>query len=134
MGAVKGWFNVWLDYIKEAYGALRGGKALDGGAFGGRVSFRRFWTYALVTLVIAIALSVIDAVIFVKILGIGITPFSSLFALATLIPSISAEIRRMHDIGKVGWWILVPFYDIYLWLQKGDEGENAYGKVPTDAA
>ena len=33
---------------------------------------------------------------------------------ALLVPLIAVEIRRSHDIGKSGWWILVPFYSIYL--------------------
>ena len=33
---------------------------------------------------------------------------------ALLVPLIAVEIRRSHDVGKSGWWILVPFYSIYL--------------------
>jgi uncharacterized membrane protein YhaH (DUF805 family) len=135
METAKGWFRVWLDYIVETYGALRGGaEALKGGAFSGRIGIRRFWTYALVTFAISFVLSIIDSAIFIVALGIKVTPLSGIFGLATLIPSISAGIRRMHDIGKVGWWILAPFYNIYLWIQKGGEGENQYGAVPTDVA
>jgi uncharacterized membrane protein YhaH (DUF805 family) len=49
-----------------------------------------------------------------------------------LIPSISLGIRRLHDTGKIGWWILAPLYNLYLLAQKGDASDNAYGAVPTD--
>ncbi|MDR0663986.1 MAG: DUF805 domain-containing protein [Helicobacteraceae bacterium] len=134
MEAVKGWFQVWLSYIKETYGALSNReKALEGGAFAGRIGRRHFWTIALVTIAISIVLSVIDSVIFIVVLGVPVTPLSSLFGLFTLIPLISAEIRRLHDIGQVGWWLLVPLYNLYLWAQKGDEGENKYGAAPSVA-
>ncbi|MDR2639136.1 MAG: DUF805 domain-containing protein [Helicobacteraceae bacterium] len=136
MEPIKGWFQVWLEYIKEVYGALKGGKAAleSGGPFSGRIGIRRFWTFTLVTIVISIVLLAIEGVIFIGVLGIFVTPLSSIFGLATLIPSISAGIRRLHDIGKIGWWLLVPLYNIYLWIQKGDASENQYGPVPTDIA
>jgi uncharacterized membrane protein YhaH (DUF805 family) len=33
---------------------------------------------------------------------------------ALTVPLIAVEIRRSHDVGKSGWWILLPFYSIYL--------------------
>ena len=56
-----------------------------------------------------------------------------IWSLATLIPSISLGCRRLHDIGKSGWWQLIAFTIIgiipLLWwsIVKGTEGENKYG-------
>lgn len=33
----------------------------------------------------------------------------------------------MHDVNKSGWYMLIPFYNLYLFLKKGDEGVNKYG-------
>ena len=50
-----------------------------------------------------------------------------------IIPTISVTIRRLHDIGKSGWWILlcciplVNIYLIYLLAQRGDKMDNHYG-------
>ena len=62
---------------------------------------------------------------------------SILYSLATLLPSLGAVIRRLHDTGKSGWWIfisLIPFiggiWFIVLLATKGDEGENEYGPDP----
>lgn len=68
------------------------------------------------------------------------TALSSVFGLismaynvAILLPSIGLGVRRLHDVGKSGWMLLIsliPFgiiYVIYLLAQKGDEGDNQYG-------
>jgi len=34
----------------------------------------------------------------------------------SLIPMIAVQVRRSHDIGKSGWWILVPLYPLYLFF------------------
>ena len=54
-----------------------------------------------------------------------------------MIPSISVLVRRLHDIGKSGWFywiILIPFVGAILMLvwicKKGTEGENDYGSDP----
>lgn len=39
---------------------------------------------------------------------------SNLFTLATIIPTIAVAVRRMHDVGKSGWFILVPIYNFIL--------------------
>jgi uncharacterized membrane protein YhaH (DUF805 family) len=40
------------------------------------------------------------------------------------------EIRRMHDVGKSGWYSLIPIYNLVLAFTKGDEKENQYGSNP----
>lgn len=46
------------------------------------------------------------------------------------IMQLSIMVRRSHDIGKSGWFILIPFYTIVLYFVKGDVGENEYGADP----
>ena len=36
----------------------------------------------------------------------------------------------MHDVGKSGWFILIPVYSFILTVSKGDEAENEYGQDP----
>jgi uncharacterized membrane protein YhaH (DUF805 family) len=42
------------------------------------------------------------------------TTVNNIISAALFVPMIAAQIRRSHDVGKSGWWILVPFYSIYL--------------------
>ena len=50
--------------------------------------------------------------------------------MAVLIPGIAVAVRRMHDVGKSGWFALIPIYNIILALSEGDQGDNAYGPDP----
>ena len=45
---------------------------------------------------------------------------------------LSVSVRRMHDVGKSGWWVLVPFASFFLLFKKGDEEWNIYGEPPVD--
>ena len=38
--------------------------------------------------------------------------------------------RRMHDIGRPGWWCLVPFYNLYLSTLPSEQGDNSFGPFP----
>ena len=40
----------------------------------------------------------------------------NLVSIITLLPTIAVAIRRMHDVGKSGWFILVPIYNLVLVL------------------
>jgi uncharacterized membrane protein YhaH (DUF805 family) len=52
--------------------------------------------------------------IFTAIFNPNGTTINSFIVAALFVPMIAVEIRRSHDVGKSGWWILVPFYSIYL--------------------
>lgn len=55
---------------------------------------------------------------------------SSLYSLAIFVPSLAVSIRRIHDVNKSGWWILCPFYNLFLLFSKGDTGANQFGENP----
>ena len=73
--------------------------------FRGRATRAEYWWWALGTTVVSILLSIIDGVLF----GFedDIQIFSSLFGLAVLLPGLAVTARRLHDIGRSGWWQLV---------------------------
>lgn len=52
------------------------------------------------------------------------------YVFATLVPSIAVSVRRMHDVGKSGWYALIPYYNFYLSFQEGELGYNQYGENP----
>ena len=63
--------------------------------------------------------------------------FSGIFMLAHFLPGLSAAIRRMHDIGRSGWWILISLIPligtiimIYWLAKRSDVGTNRFGDNP----
>lgn len=69
--------------------------------------------------------------------GFGVlTAIGVLFALILMLifslHGLSVSVRRMHDAGKSGWWVLVPFASFFLLFKKSDEEWNIYGEPPAD--
>jgi uncharacterized membrane protein YhaH (DUF805 family) len=97
--------------------------------FQGRSRRSEYWYFYLLVLIANILGAVIDnATGLADAQGNG--PIGSVISLVHLVPSISAGVRRMHDINKSGWWLLVPFYNIYLLAKNGDVGSNRFGEDP----
>ncbi len=92
--------------------------------FDGRSRRSEFWYFVLVNWIISIALNFVDKSMELPGLVGGI------YSLAVFIPNIAVSIRRMHDIGKSGWFILIPFYNIYLFTIDSEQGTNEYGPNP----
>lgn len=65
-------------------------------------------------------------------LGIFLTPFIfSLYLIFGIIPWLAISVRRMHDVGKSGWWLLVPIANYFLLFKQSDKGVNKYGLPST---
>jgi len=97
--------------------------------FNGRSRRKEYWMFFLFNVIIAFVLGMIEGV-----LGINSNTtqnvFADLYQLAVLVPSIAVGIRRMHDVGKSGWFMLVPIYNLILAVKQGEVGENSYGPDP----
>jgi len=93
--------------------------------FDGRSRRKEFWMFFLIHLVISIGLNVIAGIIDFAFLG-------TIYSIAVFLPYIAVSIRRMHDVGKSGWFILIPIYNIILYATEGDKGPNKYGEDPKD--
>lgn len=68
--------------------------------------------------------------------GFGLTHLF-LFFVFHLIPTIAVSVRRMHDIGKSGWWVLIAFVPLIGWIwylilccTDSQPGDNQYGPNP----
>ena len=100
--------------------------------FEGRASRSEYWWFFLtIQFLFFIPLGMIDGMLF----GWGSNDpmwISWLFNLALFLPSLAVGVRRIHDHGKSGWWILMPFYNLYLFIAEGEAMPNAHGPVPTN--
>ena len=99
--------------------------------FSGRARRREYWMFVLINFLIGCGLAVIAA--FAQSLNF----LSWLYTLAVLVPSIAVSVRRLHDTGRSGWWLLiglVPLVGLIVLLvfffQDSAPGDNQYGRNP----
>jgi uncharacterized membrane protein YhaH (DUF805 family) len=108
--------------------------------FSGRSRRKEYWFFVLFYLLISLGLGILDAVLGTHTAkGVGL--FGAIYALALLIPSLSVTVRRLHDTGRTGWWILFAFVPLIGWLVllvfmflDSQPGDNEYGPSPKAAA
>ena len=74
--------------------------------FTGRSRRKEYWMYFLFVLICTFVLNLLDMAAGLNTSGRGV--LSSIFSLATLVPSLAVGVRRLHDTDRSGWWILVP--------------------------
>ncbi|MGU3492789.1 DUF805 domain-containing protein [Xanthobacteraceae bacterium A53D] len=103
--------------------------------FAGRAGRREFWLYHLVVLLLSLAASGLDVLIF------DASPdYQGPFGLAViavhLLPSAAVMVRRLHDLGRSGWWLLLAPTGIGLLvlaifaMEPGSPARNGYGVSP----
>ncbi len=139
----------FLDTLKKRYAQ-----------FTGRASRSEFWYFILFSMIISIVLGILDGVLGtthsygMETLAVASTNtelasasmtqtigyMQTLYGLFVLIPSIAVSMRRLHDIGKSGWWLLIGiipivnfigiFVLIYFYATDSQSGENTYGENP----
>jgi len=128
-------FKVYfLDNIKNRYAS-----------FNGRARRSEYWYFILYCFLISIIAKVIDAIIVNPLLGMRAEEvwdggfLQVITALMFFIPTITIGIRRLHDIGKKGWWMLVCMVPVigfivllYFYTKDSQSGENIYGPNPKE--
>ena len=102
--------------------------------FSGRASRSEYWYWILFYFLGAIVTGILDAAILQTPRG-GF--FSNVFALIIFLPLLAVEVRRLHDVNRSGWWILIAFtfvgliYPLLVWkCTKGTAGPNRFGGDP----
>lgn len=99
--------------------------------FAGRAARSEYWYFYLFIILSSIVLTMIESAVGVEDMLTG------LFSLGVFLPTLAAGVRRLHDIDRSGWWILIGlipligFLVLLFWfVQKGTEGNNQYGEDP----
>ena len=105
--------------------------------FSGRARRKEYWMFFLFNTIFSIVASILDNIVF----GTSIEGFGYiyiLYVLFAIIPSLAVGVRRLHDIGKSGWWLLISLIPIVgLWLlvlliTDSQHGTNQYGSTPKE--
>ncbi len=115
--------------------------------FGGRARRAEFWNFTLVNFLIIVAIQ-LPGYIITALLGSNgaafaliFTGIGALYSLAVLIPSVAVAVRRLHDTGRSGWWLLVAFVPfigalalIFFYILDSQPGANKWGANPKESA
>ena len=91
--------------------------------FTGRARRKEYWMFVLFNIIFSFAFGFICGLA-------GVPDLAQLYTLVVLLPSIAVGVRRMHDTGRSGWYLLVPIYNFILAVTEGDKGDNEYGADP----
>ncbi|MFF3375920.1 DUF805 domain-containing protein [Streptomyces sp. NPDC002680] len=110
--------NYFLDVLKKY------------AVFSGRARRKEYWMFVLFASIVYIALLAIGFAIHAVWIGF-------VFYVAILLPALGVAVRRLHDTGRTGWWLLFGFVPlvgsitllVFACLE-GDQGDNKYGPNP----
>lgn len=105
--------------------------------FSGRAQRAEYWYFVLFNTIVYVLLLTIGGAIGTQDAQAGIGLVYMAYALAALIPSIAVGVRRLHDIGKSGWWLLLSFIPVVgpivllvFFVTDSQADVNAYGPNP----
>lgn len=108
--------------------------------FSGRSRRKEYWYFFLFSMIISFILGFIEGL-----LGLGgdedFSILGAVYALIVFLPSIALGVRRLHDIGRTGWWlliVLIPFLGFLIFLifmvQDSEPVPNKYGANPKESS
>jgi uncharacterized membrane protein YhaH (DUF805 family) len=123
-----------IDRLIKGAGAMNFVDAIKSGfdnyvGFSGRAARSEYWFWTLFVIVANVIAAIVDAL-----LGLGF--IEAIVSLGLFLPGIAVSIRRLHDIDRTGWWLLIAFTGVGLIVLlvfdciKGTTGPNRFGPDP----
>jgi uncharacterized membrane protein YhaH (DUF805 family) len=105
--------------------------------FRGRARRKQYWMFTLINVILSLLLSSLDGMVGLFNAEAGIGMISGLYSLAILLPAIGVTVRRLHDTGRTGWWLLIGLIPLigalvllYFLVSNGDSQSNRFGSDP----
>lgn len=118
--------------------------------FSGRARRSEFWFWFLFMIIAIVVAGLLDGMLFPGMtemqadMGDGMAsfegqggPISALVVLGLFLPGLAMQIRRLHDVDRSGWWVLLSFIPligtivlIVWWATEGTRGPNRFGSDP----
>lgn len=105
--------------------------------FSGRARRKEYWFFVLFNILISIMLNIVDGLTGTlnPVTGIGV--LGGVYMIAIMIPGIAVAVRRLHDTGRSGWWLLISLIPVigglvllYFLVLDSDPETNEYGECP----
>ena len=108
--------------------------------FQGRARRKEYWYFTLFNTIIYFLLNILDmAVLFELTMELGFALFTMTYGVAVILPTLAVAVRRLHDTGRSGWWLLIGLVPvvgaivlIVFFVQDSEPGENQFGKNPKE--
>lgn len=107
--------------------------------FRGRARRSEYWFYCLASFIISIGLAIVEYLFNLSHLNLQYGILRGLYSLLVFIPGLAVSVRRLHDVGKSGWFLFIAFIPIIglIWLfilfcKEGEYGANEYGQDTND--
>lgn len=105
--------------------------------FTGRTQRSGYWYWVLFIVLGNLVFSAVDTALFQATPDQPVSLLGGVFALATFLPSLAVGVRRLHDIDRTGWWLLLYLIPVigflvllYFLVQRGTRGANRFGPDP----
>jgi len=101
--------------------------------FSGRAPRSEFWFWVLFEVLVSIVANILDVAIFPF---SDVSPLNAIVSVALFLPSLAVSVRRLHDIDRTGWWVLISLTVIgvvllLIWnCLRGTIGANRFGPDP----
>ena len=123
----------FVDAVKSAFARFND--------FETRSSLSEFWWFMLFYFLVGLVVSIIEFTVFGQGMEMTRGIIDLLVFLVLLVPTISVTARRLHDIGRSGWWQLIGLIPLigavillYWAVKTGEDGDNRFGINPLGAA
>jgi len=104
--------------------------------FSGRARRREYWIFLLVNFAVICVITMVEAMMGIAV-GSPQSALSILYGLAIFIPELAVSVRRLHDTGRTGFWLLIALIPVLGWivllvfaLQDSEPGANRFGPNP----
>lgn len=108
--------------------------------FSGRACRSEYWMFFFFNTIIQIMLAYLDVAAGLADAERGAGPVLALYCLAVLIPTVAVSVRRLHDTGHSGWWMLLGLIPLigtivllFFMVRASQPGPNEYGPNPNEA-
>ena len=104
--------------------------------FSGRARRKEYWMFFLINALVGFGLAFVGGLLGDE-AGLGGMMLYLLYLLGTLIPGLAVSVRRLHDTGRSGWWLLIsivpivgPIVLLVFTVQDSEPGDNVFGANP----
>jgi len=107
--------------------------------FSGRAGRKEYWFFILFNILVSFVLSIADLLTGTlnPLTGVGL--LGGIYTIAIMVPSIAVAVRRLHDTGRSGWWLLILLIPVigalvllYFLVLDSDQDSNEYGECPAN--